>query len=72
MNCCNANGQCNQGKDCPVRKQRIKEVNDAYANGYKDAYLDDPYEDLAATLKGLIAGLVVIVGVAMVVMAWWR
>ena len=72
MNCCNANGQCNQGKDCPVRKQRIKEVNDAYANGYKDAYLDDPYEDLAATLKGLIAGLVVIVGVAMVVMAWWH
>ena len=72
MNCCNANGQCNQGKDCPIRKQRIKEVNDAYANGYKDAYLDDPYEYLAAALKVLIAELVVIVGVAMVVMAWWR
>ena len=72
MNCCNANGQCEQGKDCPVRKQRIKEVNDAYANGYKDAQIDDPIEDLAATLKGLIAGLVVIVGVVMVVMAWWR
>ena len=72
MNCCNANGQCNQGKDCPIRKQQIQEVNDAYANGYKNAYLDDPIEDLAATLKGLIAGLVVIVGVVMVVMAWWR
>ena len=72
MNCCNANGQCDQGKDCPIRKQRIQEVNDAYANGYKDAQIDDPIEDLAATLKGLIAGLVVIVGVAMVVMAWWR
>ena len=30
MNCCNANGVCDQGKDCPVRKQRIKEINDAY------------------------------------------
>ena len=72
MNCCNAYGQCDQGKDCPIRKQRVKEVNDAYANGYKDAYLDDPIEDLAATLKGLIALLAVVAGVAMVVMAWWR
>lgn len=72
MNCCNANGQCNQGKDCPVRKQRIQEVNDAYANGYNDARMDDPFEDIVYTFKGLIALLAVVAGVAMVVMAWWR
>jgi hypothetical protein len=27
MNCCDANGNCNQGRDCPVRK--AKELLDA-------------------------------------------
>jgi hypothetical protein len=60
MNCCNANGQCDQGKDCPVRKQRIKEINDAYANGFKDAQLNDPIDDIAYTFKGLITLLTVV------------
>ena len=80
MNCCNANGQCDQGKDCPIRKQRIKEVLDAdakgyddgYNDGYNDARMDDPFEDIVYTFKGLIALLAVVAGVAMVVMAWWR
>ena len=25
MNCCNANGVCDQGKDCPVRKDCLEE-----------------------------------------------
>lgn len=25
MNCCNDYGNCQQGKDCPVRKQLLKE-----------------------------------------------
>lgn len=60
MNCCNANGDCTQGKDCPVRKQRIKEINDAYANGFKDAQLNDPIDDIAYTFKGLITLLMVV------------
>jgi hypothetical protein len=60
MNCCNANGQCDQGKDCPVRKQRIKEINDAYTNGFKDAQLNDPIDDIAYTFKGLITLLMVV------------
>jgi hypothetical protein len=63
MNCCNANGVCDRGKDCPVRQQRIKEVNDAYANGYADAQLGDPIDDLADTFKALF----VVVAVATVV-----
>lgn len=60
MNCCDANGNCNQGRDCPVRKQRITEVNDAYANGLKDSQIDDPYEDIAYTFKGLITAMTVV------------
>ena len=55
-----------------TNEEDVKRVNDAYIKGYRDPQLDDPIEDLAATLKGLIAGLVVIVGVVMVVMAWWK
>jgi hypothetical protein len=64
MNCCNANGQCDQGKDCPIRKQRIKEVNNAYSNGFKDAQLNDPIDDLADTFQGLLTAM------AVVLIAW--
>ena len=60
MNCCNANGQCDQGRDCPIRKQRIKEVNDAYVNGYNDAHLSDPIDDIADTFKGLLVAMTVV------------
>jgi len=70
MNCCNANGQCDQGKDCPVRKQRIKEVNDAYTHGYNDARLDDPYTDTIGTFKALIIVLVVCIAVTLVFFIW--
>lgn len=56
--CCN--GQCDQSKDCPARKQRIKEVNDAYVNGYNDAHLGDPIDDLADTFKGLLTAMTVV------------
>lgn len=71
MNCCNANGDCTQGRDCPVRKQRIKEVNDAYANGYKKAQLDDPYEDIADTFKGLLTTMTLVLCLWVVYLLIW-
>jgi hypothetical protein len=71
MNCCNANGDCTQGRDCPVRKQRIKEVNDAYANGYKDAQLDEPYEDIADTFKGLLTTMTLVLCLWVVYLLIW-
>lgn len=71
MNCCNANGQCDQGKDCPVRKQRLKEINDAYANGYNDAQLGDPIDDLADTFKALLTMLTAVLGVWIVCLVIW-
>jgi hypothetical protein len=70
MNCCNANGQCTQGADCAVRKQRIKEVNDAYANGYNDAQLNDPYTDTIGTFKALIIVLAVCIAMTLVFFIW--
>jgi hypothetical protein len=71
MNCCNANGVCDQGKDCPVRKQRIKEVNAAYSNGFKDAQLNDPIDDLADTFKALLVLMTVVLGVWIVCLLFW-
>lgn len=71
MNCCNANGDCTQGRDCPVRKQRIKEVNDAYVNGYKEAQLDDPYEDIADTFKGLLTVMTLVLCLWVVYLLIW-
>lgn len=69
MTCCDY-GKCTNGPDCPVRKQRIKEVNDAYANGYSDAKLDNPYEDVFSTFRALIIVLAVCIAVTLVFFVW--
>jgi hypothetical protein len=68
MNCCNANGQCDQSADCAVRKQRIQEVNDMYLKAKQDS---DPYVDTIGEFKTLLALLLVIVGLAMLAFAIW-
>lgn len=74
MNCCNANGNCTQGRDCPIRKQRAKETNDAYINGHKKP--DKPYEDIAVTFvaetfKTLIAIIALVAGIALLALVIW-
>ena len=56
--CCNDFGKCDQGKDCPVRKQRMKETNDAYMSGGWGK-VADPYDDVAETFKALLAVIAV-------------
>ena len=70
MNCCNANGDCTQGRDCPVRKQRIKEVNDAYIKGYMMGQ-EDPLDDLADTFKGLLIVITAVLCVWVVCLLIW-
>ena len=69
MNCCNANGDCTQGRDCPIRKQRIKDVNDAYIRGNET--MDETIIETFSELKSLMALLVFIVGIAMLAFAIW-
>ena len=70
MNCCNANGDCTQGRDCPIRKQRIKEVNEAYIKGYMMGQ-EDPLDDLADTFKALLTVVTVVLGLWVVCLLLW-
>jgi hypothetical protein len=70
MTCCDY-GKCTNGPDCPVRKQRLKEINDAYANGFKDAQLNDPIDDLADTFKALLTMVTMVLGVWVVCLVIW-
>ena len=70
MNCCNANGQCDQGKDCPIRKQRIKETNDAYIKGFLMGQ-ENPLDDLADTFKVLLAMIAVIATLTLLAYVIW-
>lgn len=71
MNCCNANGKCDQGKDCPVRKQRAQETNDAYMNKSSWGKVADPYDDVAETFKALIAVIAVTAAVTLLAFLVW-
>ena len=71
MNTCCDYGKCTNSPDCPVRQQRIKEINDAYANGFKDAQLNDPIDDLADTFKALLVLMTVVLGVWVVCLVIW-
>jgi len=68
MNCCNDNGQCDQGADCAIRKKRIQEVNDMYTKATQDI---DPYVDTINEFRTLLAMLLVIVGLTMLAFAIW-
>ena len=70
MNCCNANGECTQGRDCPIRKQRAKETNDAYIN-QNNGLEPDLLDDIAASVKGLIAVIVVVVTITLLAFGIW-
>jgi hypothetical protein len=67
MTCCDY-GKCTNGPDCPVRKQRIKEVNDFYLKAKQDS---DPYTDTVSEFKTLLALLAVIAGLTMLAFAIW-
>jgi hypothetical protein len=69
-NCCNDFGNCTQGRDCPIRKQRAEETNKAYVNR-SNGLEPDLIDDLAASVKGLIALMFVVVGLTMLAFAFW-
>jgi hypothetical protein len=66
MNCCDYN--CNQGRNCPIRKQCIKETNDAYINGKPDP---NPYNETLGSFKELITVIVVATAVGLLAYVFW-
>ena len=69
--CCNDFGNCTQGRDCPIRKQRAKEANDAYIERGSWGKVDDPYDDVAETFKALIAVIAVTAAVTLLAFILW-
>jgi len=67
MNCC-CTYKCEQGRDCPVRQQRIKEVNDAYINRKPDP---DPYHETLGSFKELITVIIVATAVGLLAYVVW-
>jgi hypothetical protein len=70
MNCCNANGECTQGRDCPVRKLRMKETNDAYMSG-NWGKVADPYDDVTSTFKALILVIALTASITLLAFILW-
>lgn len=71
MNCCNDFGNCTQGRDCPIRKQRMKETNDAYMNKASWGSVSDPYDDITQTFKALIAVIAVTTTITLLAFLVW-
>jgi hypothetical protein len=63
-------GKCDQGKDCPVRKLRMKETDDAYLSGGWGK-VTDPYDDVTDTFKALIAFIAVTATVTLLAFFIW-
>ena len=68
--CCNDFGNCTQGRDCPIRKQRAQEANDAYMSGGWGK-VADPYDDVAETFKALLAVIAVTAAVTLLAFIFW-
>lgn len=70
MNCCNDTGTCTQGRDCPIRKQRAEETNKAYINS-NNGIEPDLLDDVVASIKGLIAVIIVVVTITLLAFGIW-
>jgi len=68
--CCNDFGNCTQGRDCPIRKQRAQEANEAYINR-SNGLEPDILDDFVASIKGLIAVIVAVTGITLIAFAIW-
>ena len=69
MNCCNDYGNCDQGRDCPIRKQRAQET---YKKFYEmNVEVADPCEDVAGTFKVLLVLIAVTAACTMLAFFIW-
>ena len=68
MSCCTY--KCEQGRDCPVRKQRIEATNQAYIERGRVSD-SDPYVETIGTFKALIAVIAVTATMTLIAFLVW-
>ena len=71
MTCSCCTYKCEQGRDCPVRKQSIEAVNKAYIERYRVTD-PNPYEDVFGTFKALVIVLGVCIAVTLIFFIWGK
>jgi hypothetical protein len=59
MNCCDDYGNCNQGRDCPVRVAKVKQRYAKYPEGKYVPYLTRHLKQLAYWMLMAVLGLTV-------------
>ena len=70
MTCSCCTYKCEQGRDCPVRKQAIEAVNRAYAE--RGMVTDpNPYDETIGTFKALVIVLAVCIAVTLLSYFMW-
>ena len=62
--------KCTQGRDCPVRKQRMEATNQAYIERGRVADTD-PYTDTLGSVKALIVFIAVTGAVTLLAFIFW-
>ena len=70
MTCCTY--KCEQGRDCPVRKQSIEAVNRAYVE--RGMVTDpNPYEETLGSFSELVAVIILAASVWLLFFViWWK
>lgn len=61
--------KCTQGRDCPVRKQRMEATNKAYIE--RDRVDTDPYLETVGSVKALIAVITLTAAVTLLAFLVW-
>ena len=67
IDCCEY--KCTQGRDCPVRKQRMEATNKAYIE--RDRVDTDPYLETVGSVKALIAVITLTAAVTLLAFLVW-
>ena len=68
MSCCTY--KCEQGRDCPVRKQRIEATNRAFIERGRVSD-SDPYVETIGTFRALITVIAVTGAVTLIAFLIW-
>jgi hypothetical protein len=61
--------KCTQGRDCPIRKQRVEATNQAYIE--RNRVDTDPYAETVGSVKELIAFITVTAALTLLAFFIW-
>lgn len=76
MNCCDANGDCNQGRDCPVRKEHVntrkypRTMNEAFGPYAHQCQVVEPQRPLDWQDRVVVGGCIICIVATVFALMW--